>query len=140
MFGGRSVKEMRDTLRQAAADISGSDDITDTEIFAHTGNNFFDKNGDPVPCWTDMLSNFAVESNSGDEYTDLLVKDEALRKKCRNALGFDPGSGMNLRAALQLRKECAASKDARLKERVEKLIVFLQGEEALSHSLDEKKE
>jgi hypothetical protein len=130
MFGGRSAQEMRDRLRQVAADISGSDDITDAEIFAHTGNIFLDKNGNEVDSWTEMLNNFAAASNSGDEYVALLQKDEALRKKCMDTLGFDPGSGMNLRAAMQLQKECASTMDANLKERLEKLIVFLKAEEA----------
>jgi hypothetical protein len=124
---------MRDLLRQVAADVSGSDEITDAEIFAHTGNNFFDKNGNPVEHWTDMLKNFAAESNNGDEYIALLEKDEALRKKCLDTLGFDPGTGMNLKAAIQLKKECASTMDANLKERLETLIVFLQHEEAQTH-------
>jgi hypothetical protein len=64
MFGGRSLQDMRDRVRQAAADISGSDDITDAEIFAHTGNIFFDKNGNPVEHGQDKQC--AAESN-GDE-------------------------------------------------------------------------
>jgi hypothetical protein len=65
MFGGKSPKEMRELLKQVAADISGSDDITDAEIFAHTGNIFFDKNGNPVEHGQDKQC--AAESNNGDE-------------------------------------------------------------------------